>query len=146
MIQAETTFNGLKMYHTSWQDSKLVNLQSTYQCSRYEVTRSSKVEGRYREIVVSRPSLIGEYNYGMSGTDKIDQKIAYYRIRLKTKHWKRKIYAHLMNIAVVNIHILFKFSRKFEPGDKSFRLLEFMEMLITEICYGTKEDVPREVC
>jgi hypothetical protein len=97
------------------------------------------------ELVVTRPSLIGEYNYGMSGTDKIDQKIAYYRIRLKTKHWKRKVYAHLMNIAIVNIHILFKLSRKLEPGDKGFRLLEFIEMLITEICYGTAEEVPKEV-
>ena len=99
------------MYYTTWQDTKVVNMLSTYQCSRDEVKRSSKVEGRYREVVVTRPSLVGEYNYGMGGTDKIDQKIAYYRIRLKTKHWKRKIYAHLMNIAMVNIHILFKLSR-----------------------------------
>ena len=145
MRQVATNFNGVQMYYTSWQDSRIVNLLSTYQCSRDEVTRSSKVEGRYRELVVTRPSIIGEYNYGMSGTDKIDQKIAYYRIRLKTMHWKRKIYAHLMNIAIVNIHILFKLSRKLQAGDKGYRLLEFMEMLITEICYGTKEDIPKEV-
>jgi hypothetical protein len=81
----------------------------------------------------------------MSGTDKIDQKISYYRIRLKTKHWKRKIYAHLMNIALVNIHILFKLSRKLGPGDRGFRLLEFIEMLITEICYDSEERVPKEL-
>ena len=77
--------------------------------------------------------MIGMYNNDMNGTDGIDQQISYYRIRLRTRHWKRKIYAHVINCMMCNAHILYKLEN---PGitreNKNFTLLGFIRSIIDD--------------
>lgn len=140
MNQVKTTVGEFDVYYISWMDRKPVHLISSYLGSTDLVTRAVKQNGRHAEIEVTRPSIVGDYNYGMGGTDKIDQKLSYYRCYLKTRHWKRKIYAHLLNIVLVNSHILYKESRQLASDAQGFRLINFMEMVIKELAFPNPED------
>ena len=137
-------------HYTAWMDRKPVHVMSTFSASKDIVHRAAKgPNGRYQRIEVSRPLIIGNYNYGMGGTDRFDQQLSYYRISLRTRHWKRKIYAHMINVAVVNSHIIFVESRKQRKRESDSRaypsLLQFQEMLITELGFPQTIELPREV-
>ena len=58
---------------------KPVHVLSTFPASRDIVQRASKTNGgRYQAIDVTRPSIIGTYNYGMGVTDRFDQNLSYF--------------------------------------------------------------------
>ena len=73
------------MYFTSWMDNKSVNLLSSYPTEWTPIERRAKDKNKnYQLIQLKRPTLIGEYNQGMGGTDKHDQLNGYYRTSIKT--------------------------------------------------------------
>jgi hypothetical protein len=76
----------------------------------------------------------------MGGTDRFDQKLSYYRIKLRTVKWKRKVYAHVLNLVMVNIHILYIESRNLERSECGYTLLlSFQEMLIEKSAAGASQ-------
>ena len=44
----------------------------------------------------------------MGGTDGIDQRMSYYRPKVKTVSWIPKIFIHCLNSAVVNAFIVYR--------------------------------------
>jgi len=117
-----------------------------FAASRNTVLRAGKTRsGSYCKVPVNRPGVVGKYNYGMGGTDKFDQMLSYYRIRLRTSHWTRKVYAHLINLVMVNCHILYRDSRDLGRRDENFRLLDFIESLISELGFPEDERLPARV-
>ena len=146
MKQVKTNVDGTHLHYTSWMDKKPVHVLSTFAASKDTVLRAGKTEsGSYCKISVDRPGVVGKYNYGMGGTDKFDQMLSYYRIKLRTSHWMRKIYVHLINLVMVNCHILYRDSRGLTRRDDNFRLLDFIETLIAELGFPEHETVPSEV-
>jgi hypothetical protein len=140
MDQLETTSLGDTIYFTAWQDTKPVHLLATFNCGRDTVVR--KVINKKRRAgepctmelkKVTRPAIIGAYNRGMGGTDMIDQKIAYYRIRLRCRRWKTKIYAHMINAMLCNAHILYKQDFTLERSHPHFTLKDFMESVMYDL-------------
>ena len=59
------------------------------------------------QIVDGKPLVIKEYNTGMPGVDLADQK-RHGRIiaRRRLKRWYKKVFYHLIDIALVNAHII----------------------------------------
>ena len=60
------------------------------------------------EVLVPQPHLIAKYNYGMGGTDRMDQNIQCYRIGLRCKKWWWQLFAYHVDVAVQNGWLLYR--------------------------------------
>jgi hypothetical protein len=55
------------------------------------------------------PTCIADYNEYMGGVDLMDQQLSYYSLtRRRTLKWWKKVFWHLIDIAVVNSWIIFR--------------------------------------
>ncbi len=112
------------------------------------VSRNTKTKSVYSKVTIPRPTVIGTYNASMGGTDMADQKIEYYRIKFNTLHWKRKIYANMLNVIAFNSHVLYKDYHKLSKrGDKearrhiNFSLLDYIRTLIKQLAFPEQPDI-----
>ena len=69
-------------------------------CSTYSDRRNSQIQ--------EKPVVIVDYNQYMLGVDKLDQLTSYYSFLHKTVKWWRKVFFWLLEVAVVNSHIIYK--------------------------------------
>jgi len=53
-----------------------------------------------------------DYNKNKTGVDRSDQMLSYYTFSRETVKWWKKLFFHLLDLAVVNAHILYKKSSK----------------------------------
>ena len=53
-----------------------------------------------------------DYNKNKTGVVRSDQMLSYYTFSRKTVKWWKKLFFHLLDLAVVNAHILYKKSSK----------------------------------
>lgn len=128
----KTNRNGHDYYFTSWMDNKPVHLLHTYPTFKKPVTRnSSDANGRYQAINLPQPTIIGDYNKGMGGTDLIDQRCSYYRFDHRTTKWPHRLLFHFNSVAVVNSYILWKESKPLECKDVTQK--QFMIDLMKEL-------------
>jgi hypothetical protein len=127
--QMKATINRKDLYFISWQDNKPVHLLSTIPSERDKVHRNSNDNaGKWQRIENLRPTIIKHYNYGMGGTDDgIDQKMSYYRPKVRTVSWILKIFIHCLNSAVVNGYIVYS---AYTGKTKEHSLKEFVMELI----------------
>ncbi|XP_062523428.1 UPF0746 protein DDB_G0281095-like [Corticium candelabrum] len=85
-------------------------------CERFTKDRA-KYDGHHR-IRVLRPEAICDYNAHMGGVDKSDQMIKYYEVLHKSlKYWK-KIFLHMIDLAILNSFIMFTALQKQYPQDE----------------------------
>ena len=86
-----------------------------------------------------------QYNKTMGGTDAFDQKLSYYKPKVKIISWQPRILIHLLNAAVTNAHILFKAYNKVEISHLDFRRLLIKELLAyitnTNIVINNESDI-----
>jgi hypothetical protein len=124
------------IYFTAWMDSKPVHLLHTTKPYKQTVERAQK--GTSARVLVPQPSVIEDYNFGMRGTDGIDQKISYYRNEMRCKKWQPRLFMHFIHAAVNNSHILYKLQSGAERGDDGFALLDYTTLLIQQLCEDNK--------
>jgi hypothetical protein len=131
------------LYFTSWMDSKPVHMLHTTKSYTQTVQRAKK--GTHQKDVIPQPSVIEDYNFGMRGTDGIDQLISYYRNEMRSKKWQPRLFIHFIHASVANAHILFKLTHKSERGDAGHSLLDFTELLIMQLCeeQSVRRDTPQ---
>ncbi len=99
-------------------------------CERFTKDRA-KYDGHHR-IRILRPEAICDYNAHMGGVDKSDQMIKYYEVlHMSLKYWK-KIFLHMIDLAILNSFIMFtalqkqysqdeRLQRKGQYAQKDFR-------------------------
>ena len=102
--------SGSQVTYCVWHDTKTVALASTaYPAhSKETVTRRTKDPISNQSVVTSVPcpDMLMKYNKSMGGVDKSDQYISYHKVSRKTaKYWKTCFF-HLVDVALVNLHIL----------------------------------------
>ena len=68
-----------------------------------------------------KPELICEYNKYMGGVDHNDQLLVYFAIGRKTLKWWKHVFWRLLEIALVNSHLLYKL----KPGNESVTQKQF---------------------
>ena len=104
-----------------WKDRDVVTLMSTCHLGHRTdsaIRHTKSPEQGYRKMRVPRPEAIADYNTHMGGVDKSDQMIKYYEILHKSlKYWK-KIFLHMVDLAVFNSFIMFTALQKEHPQDK----------------------------
>ena len=65
-------------------------------------------KGQKVMINVDRPASVEIYNKFMGGVDKADMYLALYRTRLRTRKWYHRIAFHVISLAVINAHIIYR--------------------------------------
>ena len=104
--------------------------------------RQVKENGSWHRKLYTRPTIVNLYNKGMGGTDSGDQRVFYYRPRLKTRTWPQRIFAHFLNVAVTNAFIFTKHTGqcKCPPTHLAFRELLVNELL--EDFWAQRQEIP----
>jgi hypothetical protein len=84
----------------------------------------------------TKPLSTLSYNKYKIGVDKSDQLLSYYLFQRKSVKWWEKLFFHLFDLAVVNVHILHRIRTK-----QKFRLCKFLE----KVADGLVSDVRAEI-
>ncbi|XP_068122483.1 piggyBac transposable element-derived protein 4-like [Hyperolius riggenbachi] len=106
-----------------FKDKRDVLILSTIHTEATRTVRSGRGE------VMEKPVAIRDYNKYMGAVDLADQLIATYRIDRKRKAWYKKVAVYLMQMSLVNAHIIYK--KAGNPGT----FLEFLEDIITSLVF-----------
>ncbi|KAJ4429276.1 hypothetical protein ANN_26279 [Periplaneta americana] len=83
-----------------WRDVRDVYLLSTAHDDHIVQTTS---KGEHQKI---KPIAVVDYNKFKIGVDKYDQMLSYYSFQRKSLKWRKKLFFHLFDLALVNAHIL----------------------------------------
>jgi len=133
-------------YFTAWMDNKPVHMLHTFPTESFTCDRKDKTDGEWRKLSVNRPTIIGLYNKGMGGTDKLDQKTSYYSYEHSSVRWTHRIFSHFLMVAAANAHILYTWGK---VGKLKMEFLEFLRLIIIALSgipvnVNTDPDLPED--
>ena len=100
------------VFCTAWQDKKAVHILSTYNAGQGHCNRMIKTAGKWASTELRRPDIVADYNFGMGGTDGMDQMISYINPRIKSAAWPNRIFLHMLMVSVCNAHIIYYWLHK----------------------------------
>ncbi|XP_041369938.1 piggyBac transposable element-derived protein 4-like [Gigantopelta aegis] len=87
--------------------------------------RIEMVNVRNRNDKLSRkPNTVQDYNNGMDGVDRSDQMLSYYSVLRKTIRWYKKIVLHILQVFLLNAHILYNTNNR-----EQMKLLKFRDQI-----------------
>ena len=120
----------LVKYH----DRKVVYLLSSF--GRPDVIQIRSRRNKAEEI--ARPHIVHVYNQYMGGVDRADQLVSYQSVALKTVKWWKKLFFHIINLALVNAYKLYQevYPEKRATGQKDFRVA-VVQSLIEQVDFST---------
>jgi Transposase IS4 len=106
-----------------WMDRKPVNLLSSF-CDPHITTtiRRSDRERTPPYIQVPCPEHVTEYHRIMRGVDVTSQRMSYYKYERRTPRWWLHVFWFLLDIAIINSHILYRQYRQCKMTSHAFRL------------------------
>ncbi|KAL3211465.1 hypothetical protein MRX96_036399 [Rhipicephalus microplus] len=93
---------------TRWLDNSLGHVVSSYAERQPEGTTKGYNRKERKVMDVTRPYSVELYNQHMGGVDLVDSFIARYRNYVRNKRGYLRIFFHLLNAAVVNAWILWR--------------------------------------
>ena len=98
---------------TLWHDKRDVQIISS-NCDASIIKNVPRTASKnYNEkINIPCPLPIIQYNNNMGGVDLLDQKRSYYGIGRSSRKWWKYIFKFVMNVAIINSHILYDLSNK----------------------------------
>jgi hypothetical protein len=101
-----------------WRDKRDVAILSTRHKGTLSLTGRQQRDGQ----PVVKPTAILDYNKFMGGVDLLDQLAKSYTPLRKTVKWWKKLFLHLVNLAVVNAYVVWKASGPRKLTHHQFRL------------------------
>ena len=104
-----------------WRDRRDVVVLSTKHTSEM-TTVSVRVRGG--RVLRKKPVAVVGYNKHMGGVDNSDQMLGYYSFNRKGVKWWKKLYFHLISLALVNAHKLYNMQN--ERNNQSMPLCDFL--------------------
>ena len=117
--------DGEDIYFTAWMDNKPVHMISTIKPTLINLSRKSSTNG-WKRVQIPSHSLIQYYNYGMGGTDKMDQLNSYYHFNHKGVRWTHRLLSHFLGVTMVNAMIL----HNIQHPENVLSLIEFQDYVI----------------
>ena len=91
-----------------WMDSKPVTLASNCNGVHPVMTARRWSNACKAKIEIDQPFLISQYNKFMGGVDRLDQNIAQYRIRIRSRKWYWPVISYLLQTAMQNAWLLYR--------------------------------------
>jgi hypothetical protein len=92
---------------TKYMDSKLLFLVSNFVDTNKLCTKIRWSKKLHQFIEISFPEIVKVYQIFMKGVDISNQLISYYEIDMRMRKWWKRLFNHLIDIAVVNSFILY---------------------------------------
>ena len=88
-------------------------------------------EGNYRDEHGNaiKPAIVADYNRHMGYVDKADRMANSYTASRRTWKWTKKLFFHLLDLAILNSYILFSSCGEKKISHRDFRLTLIREML-----------------
>ena len=126
-----------------WFDKREVVMLSTKHTSAMEKVKMKMFRGScYKQ----KPIAVIEYNKYMSGVDMIGQMIQYYKFNRRTVKWWKKLFFHLVSLALINAQKLYNLHNS-EEGQKTLGLFHFVSSLVEDLTVVTvnKTKVPGQI-
>ena len=115
-----------------WKDNRVVTLLTTIDHANDTVTVTRKYkdkDGKWKaDENVKQLKTIERYNKFMNGVDRSDQALAKNGVLQKSRKWWKTLFFHMIEIAIVNGHILFQ-SHGASNGQRSILFLNFEKRL-----------------
>ena len=121
--------------------SEVVGFGRTAANQHVKVTRKVKdADGKWtKDNNVKQPKAIDVYNQFMNGVVRADQILAKNNSLRKCVKWWKTLFFHMIDIAVVNSHILFQCHRKGNPDKEELKrpnkysFLEYREEIVRQL-------------
>ena len=125
-----------------YMDSKLLFLISNFIDTNRLCTKKRWSKKLQQYIDISFPEIVKIYQILMKGVDISNQLISYYEIDVRMKKWWKRLFNHLIDIAVVNSFILYNKSGRNEIlSQKKYR----ESIVMTVIAKYRVENVCKEL-
>lgn len=121
-VQQKDSLIAMRFY-----DRKDCMFLSTIHTVKPILTGKKKRTETGEEVAVNKPEIVHMYNQSIGGIDTMDQHLSYYAFNRKTMKWWKRAATHLIHIAKVQAHILFK---KSHPKVSQ---LEFTKTLVLQL-------------
>ncbi|XP_049946923.1 piggyBac transposable element-derived protein 2-like [Schistocerca serialis cubense] len=86
----------------TWSDNKPICSATNYSTITPLSSTKRYSRAKKKEISVTVPHLIEEYNAHMGGVDLLDKQISLYRTRIRSKKWWQTLFTQMIDIGVVN--------------------------------------------
>lgn len=128
-IQCFSTDNLLAL---NWKDKRDVTILTSMHEAIMEVTQTSRGQE------VEKPKCIADYNTNMGGVDRTDMLLISTESVRRTIKWYKKVFFHLLDIALINSHSIFKIKT-----GKNIPLLDFQRDLVKQIIQKYKNTTVR---
>ena len=121
-----------------WHDKRDICLLATNDAGGDHVVQVR----RKRQLVdLSIPTCVRSYNMLMGGVDRMDQLRAYYGVGRAGRRWWKYLFWGLINVGLVNAHVLWKRCHQPLPANKRvFSLKAFKLALINDLTRGYVSD------
>ena len=97
------------MLALKWVDKRAVTMLSTIHDDSFVTKRRSRTAQDGQEDIL-KPLMVEEYNKNMGGVDTGDQLESYYGFTHRTVKWWRRLFFHLIDVAILNAYILYLMS------------------------------------
>lgn len=146
MVEFVTNFQGIDITTTSWKDTKVVTVASTFIGSKPPKKRNTdeiletRIINRWNKKKKINekypcPEAIHEYNRYMGGVDLMDSLLGRHHITVKAHKWTTRLVYHLLDMAMINAWILYKRAQEENStGKKSLKLHEFICEVSNILC------------
>ena len=96
------------MMALKWKDKRPVTMLTTIHDDRMISKRRRTRRAEGGQEYIEKPRVVEEYNRHMGGVDKSDQYLVYYSFGHRTLKWWKRIFFHLLDVAIVNAYILYR--------------------------------------
>ena len=127
-----------KIICLKWKDKRIVHMISTFHTDNIMEKRHRTKAVTEGVETVQKPVMINDYNLPMGGVDKSDQLVLYYRYSHRSRKWLKRVFCHLLYLAIVNASILYN-----SVAEKSLTQLDFCLSLVASLLEGHKRLVDR---
>ena len=98
-----------------WMDKRKVTVISTLHNDDMVSKRRIRLTSDGIEEIM-KPKVISDYNTHMGGVNKADQLLSYYSFTRRTMKWWKRVFFHLVDVAIVNSYIMY--SESLQDGRK----------------------------
>ena len=109
-------------------DRKKVCLLSTVH--KAELRNIVRKRGKRKQLLW-QPAIVDDYNRNMQAVDVNDEQMRNYELHRRSLNWPRKLFFHMLNMAITNAYLLYRKAMKGEP--KRLSHLDFRAKIAADL-------------
>ena len=112
-----------------WHNNTVTNIMTNYDTAEPPLSVGSYDRAAGKSVVIPKPKLIHTYDSGRIGVDLHEQLLSPYEVSIRGKKWYWCLITKLLDMAVVNSHILHKTAAS-ASGKQPLSLLDFRREIV----------------